>query len=112
MLPALLRQASVVVLALFLTSCSVLNPLTSEAYRLGLASGQGYGYLEEYAGNVATWLPEEDGSPREPLIQGDKATVNEYCSGIWPALGLTSGLENTESNKRDFVAGCLAGAGF
>jgi hypothetical protein len=111
-MPAFLRQLSVVIFAISVTSCSAINSFTSEAYRLGVVSGQGYGYLGEYAGNVTTWLPEENGLPSEPLIQGDQATVAEYCIGIWPALGLTSGLENSESNKRDFVAGCLDGAGF
>jgi hypothetical protein len=97
---------------LLFSSCSAIKSVSSEAYALGLATGQEYAGLKETTDNLQSWIPEEDGSPSEPLIQGDEASVNAYCSGIWAIVGITSGLENSESNKNDFVSGCLDSAGF
>jgi hypothetical protein len=96
---------------LLLSSCSAIKSVSSEAYALGLATGQEYSSLKETTDNLQSWIPEEDGSPSEPFIQGDEASVRAYCSGIWAVIGITSGLKNSESNKSDFVTGCLDGAG-
>jgi len=95
-----------------LTSCSTIRSATSEAYAVGLATGQEYAGLKESTDNLLSWIPEEDGSETEPIFQGDEDSVREYCTGIWMLAGIASGLENSESNKSDFVAGCLDGAGF
>ena len=44
--------------------------------------------------------------------QGDEDSVRKYCTGIWVVVGITSGLENSDTNESDFVSGCLDGAGF
>ena len=95
-----------------LTGCSAIQSVTSEAYALGLATGQEYAGLKEASDNLQSWIPEEDGSESEPFIQGDENSVKEYCTGIWGIVGITSGLENTDANESDFVSGCLDGAGF
>jgi hypothetical protein len=79
---------------------------------LGLATGQEYAGLVETTDNLQSWIPEEDGSATEPILKGDEDSVREYCTGIWMLVGITSGLKNSDSNKSDFVAGCLDGAGF
>lgn len=98
--------------AMTFTGCSAIKSVSSEAYALGLATGQEYAGLKETTDNLQSWIPVDDGSPSEPFIQGDEASVSAYCSGIWAVVGITSGLENSESNKNDFVSGCLDGAGF
>ena len=95
-----------------LTGCSAIQSVTSDAYALGLATGQEYAELKETTDNLQSWIPEEDGSESEPFIQGDEDSVRKYCTGIWVVVGITSGLENSDSNKSDFVSGCLDGAGF
>ena len=105
-------SAILLILACGLTSCSAIQSVTSEAYALGLATGQEYAGLKEASDNLQSWIPEEDGSESEPLIQGDEKTVRAYCTGIWGIVGITSGLENSDANESDFVSGCLDGAGF
>ena len=95
-----------------LTGCSAIKSVSSEAYSLGLATGQEYAGLKETTDNLQSWIPEEDGSESEPIIEGDQASVEAYCTGIWAIVGITSGLENSDANESDFVAGCLDGAGF
>jgi hypothetical protein len=102
----------VAIAALLFTGCSAIQSVTSEAYALGLATGQEYAGLKEASDNLQSWIPEEDGSESEPFIQGDEDSVRKYCTGIWVVVGITSGLENSDSNKSDFVSGCLDGAGF
>lgn len=112
MLKKLMGAGSALVLVLTLAGCSAIQSVTSEAYALGLATGQEYAGLKEASDNLQSWIPEEDGSESEPLIQGDEKTVRAYCTGIWGIVGITSGLENSDANESDFVAGCLDGAGF
>ena len=102
----------VAIAALLFTGCSAIQSVTSDAYALGLATGQEYSELKETTDNLQSWIPEEDGSESEPFIQGDEDSVRKYCTGIWVVVGITSGLENSDSNKSDFVSGCLDGAGF
>jgi hypothetical protein len=95
-----------------LTGCSAIQSVTSEAYALGLATGQEYAGLKETTDNLQSWIPEEDGTESEPIFEGDEDSVREYCAGIWVVVGITSGLENSDTNEGDFVSGCLDGAGF
>jgi hypothetical protein len=99
-------------IAMGFTGCSAIRSVTSDAYALGLATGQEYAGLKETADNLQSWIPEEEGLEFEPFIKGDEASVREYCTGIWMLAGITSGLENSDSNESDFVSGCLDGAGF
>ena len=112
MLKKLMGAGSALVLVLTLAGCSAIQSVTSEAYALGLATGQEYAGLKEASDNLQSWIPEEDGSESEPIFQGDENSVREYCTGVWVIAGITSGLENSEANKSDFVSGCLDGAGF
>ena len=112
MFKRLMWGGSSLVLVMTLSGCSAIQSVTSEAYALGLATGQEYAGIKETADNLQSWIPEEDGSESEPIIKGDEASVKAYCGGIWAVVGITSGLENSDSNKSDFVAGCLDGAGF
>jgi len=98
--------------ALSLSGCSAIQSVTSKAYAAGLVSGQGYAGLKESTDHLQSWIPVEDGSESEPLLQGDENTVRTYCTSVWPVVGVSSGLENTDANERDFVSGCLDGAGF
>jgi uncharacterized protein YceK len=98
--------------ALSLSGCSAIQSVTSEAYALGLATGQEYAGLKETTDNLQSWIPEEDGSESEPIFEGDENSVREYCTGVWVIVGITSGLENSDANESDFVSGCLDGAGF
>ena len=102
----------VAIAALLFSGCSAIQSVTSDAYALGLATGQEYAELKETTDNLQSWIPEEDGSESEPFIQGDEESVRKYCTGIWVVVGITSGLENSDANKSDFVSGCLDGAGF
>ena len=95
-----------------LSGCSAIQSVTSEAYALGLATGQEYSGLKETTDNLQSWIPEEDGITSEPIIKGDEDSVRAYCTGIWVVVGITSGLENSDSNESEFVSGCLDGAGF
>jgi hypothetical protein len=102
----------VAIAALLFTGCSAIQSVTSEAYALGLATGQEYAGLKETTDNLQSWIPEEDGSESEPIFEGDENSVREYCTGVWVIVGITSGLENSDANESDFVSGCLDGAGF
>lgn len=108
----LLSISTLALSMVFLSSCSAVKSMSSEAYAAGLSTGQEYASAKESADNLQSWVPEEDGSQSEPLISGDKSSVTAYCTGIWAIVGITSGLENSESNKSDFVSGCLDGVGF
>jgi hypothetical protein len=102
----------VAIAALLFTGCSAIQSVTSEAYALGLATGQEYAGLKETTDNLQSWIPEEDGSESEPIFEGDENSVREYCTGVWVIVGISSGLENSDANESDFVSGCLDGAGF
>ena len=102
----------VAIAALLFTGCSAIQSVTSEAYALGLATGQEYAGLIEASDNLQSWIPKEDGSESEYLLPFDEKTVREYCTGSWFTVGFSSGLENSDANESDFIAGCLDGAGF
>ena len=102
----------VAIAALLFSGCSAIQSVTSDAYALGLATGQEYAELKKTTDNLQSWIPEEDGTESEPIFEGDEDSVREYCAGIWVVVGITSGLENSDTNESDFVSGCLDGAGF
>jgi len=110
------RKVLTIVLALTVTmglsSCSAIKSATSDAYALGLTTGQEYAGLKETTDNLQSWLPEDDSSASEPIFNGDEDSVREYCTGIWMLAGISAGLKNSDANQSDFVAGCLDGAGF
>jgi len=108
----LLTYCLALTLAAGFTGCSAIQSVTSDAYALGLATGQEYAELKETTDNLQSWIPEEDGTESEPIFEGDEDSVREYCAGIWVVVGITSGLENSDTNESDFVSGCLDGAGF
>jgi hypothetical protein len=111
-IPAISMYAGVIILALTLTSCGEIKSVSSEAYALGLATGQEYAALKETIDNLESWSPDEDGAASGTSLKGDEASVTAYCTDIWGVIGITSGLKNSEANKVDFVTGCLAGVGF
>ena len=98
--------------ALTLSGCSVIQSVTSEAYALGLATGQEYAGLIETSNNLQSWIPDEDGAESFSSSQITEDGVMQYCTTIWFAVGIASGLENSDANESDFVSGCLDGAGF
>jgi hypothetical protein len=111
-IPAFSKLMGVIILALALTSCAEIKSVTSEAYALGLATGQEYGALKETIDNLESWSPDEDGAASDTSLKGDEASVTAYCTDIWGVTGIASGLENSEANKVDFIAGCLDALGF
>lgn len=98
--------------AISLSGCSAIQSVTSEAYALGQTTGKEYADLKEGVDNLQSWIPDEDGSSSEPILEGGKEAIGSYCEGIWAIAGITSGLANTPDNESDFIAGCLDGAGF
>jgi uncharacterized protein YceK len=102
----------VAIAALLFSGCSAIQSVTSEAYALGLATGQEYAGLKETADNLQSWIPDEDGAESFSSSQITEDGVRQYCTTIWFAVGITSGLENSDANENDFVAGCLDGAGY
>lgn len=87
--------------ALLLAGCSALQ---SEAYKAGYSVGEEMKNLGDWAEVLDSWYPDSDG---EPL---DSSQYEEYCKGVWPIAGPTSGLKNTPDNKSDFIDGCVDGA--
>jgi hypothetical protein len=106
------KLAGVIIVALTLTACSEVESVSTEAYALGLATGQEYAALKETIDNLQSWSPDEDGSASDTSLKGDEASVTAYCTDIWGVTGIASGLENSEANKVDFVTGCLDALGF
>ena len=102
----------VIILALTLTSCSEVESVSSEAYALGLATGQEYAALKETIDNLQSSTPDEDGAASDTSLKGDEASVTAYCTDMWGVTGIASGLESSEANKVDFVTGCLDALGF
>jgi uncharacterized protein YceK len=62
----------VAIAALLISGCSAIQSVTSDAYALGLATGQEYAELKETTDNLQSWIPEEDGSESEPIFEGDE----------------------------------------
>ena len=107
-----LAYGLVLTIAMGFTGCSAIQSVTSEAYALGLVTGKEYAGIAEATDNLQSWFPEEEGSALDPILEADEDSIRQYCSGIWMLVGISSGLENSDSNESDFVSGCLDGAGF
>ena len=104
---ALARKTLIAALALLLlTNCSTIKLATSEAYRLGYETGKGFKKLGDLGNVIDSYLPDDS-----KLNSGDfnSEDVAAYCEGTWMITGISAGLENTDSNKSDFVQGCVDG---
>jgi hypothetical protein len=111
-IPVISRYVGAIFLALTLTACSEVETVSTEAYELGLATGQEYAALKETIDSLQSLSPDEDGAASDTSLKGDEASVTAYCTDIWGVTGIASGLENSEANKVDFIAGCLDALGF
>ena len=112
MLKRLMCVGSTLMLILALTGCSAIKSVSSEAYALGLATGQQFAATKEMSDNLQSWFPDEGGSESEPTFQDNEDSVRESCRTWWTLTGITSGLENSDANENDFVAGCMDGLGY
>lgn len=102
-----------IILALSMTfsGCSVIGG-KSEAYKLGVVTGEGYTSLKDTADLIDSYVPDE-GDPETSLeVNISEEDLKKYCSGLWIITGISNGIKNSEENKADYVAGCLDGAGF
>ena len=101
----------VLVLSMTFSGCSVIGG-KSEAYKLGVATGEGYTSLKDTADLIDSYVPDE-GDPETSLeVNISEEDLKKYCSGLWIITGISNGIKNSEENKADYVAGCLDGAGF
>jgi hypothetical protein len=91
---------------LLLTSCSTIKQATSEAYRLGYETGESFKKLGDLGNVIDSYFPDDS-----KLNSGDfnSEDVSAYCEGTWMITGIAAGLENTDSNKSDYVQGCVDG---
>ena len=91
---------------LLLTSCSTIKQATSEAYRLGYETGKGFKKLGDLGNVIDSYLPDDS-----KLNSGDFSAKNvlAYCEATWMITGVSAGLKNTQSNKSDYVQGCVDG---
>jgi hypothetical protein len=104
---ALARKTLIAALALLLlTSCSTFKQATSEAYRLGYETGKGFKKLGDLGNVIDSYLPDDS-----KLNSGDFSAkdVSAYCEATWMITGISAGIENTPSNKSDYVDGCVDG---
>ena len=94
-----------------LSGCSVIGG-KSEAYKLGVETGQGYSSLKDTADLVDSYIPDEGDPETSVDLNISEEDLKKYCSGLWIITGITNGIKNSAENKADYVAGCLDGAGF
>ena len=94
-----------------LSGCSVIGG-KSEAYKLGVETGQGYSSLKDSADLVDSYIPDEGDPETSVDLNISEEDLKKYCSGLWIITGITNGIKNSAENKADYVAGCLDGAGF
>ena len=94
-----------------LSGCSVIGG-KSEAYKLGVETGQGYSSLKDTADLIDSYIPDETDPETSVDLNISEEDLKKYCSGLWIITGITNGIKNSAENKADYVAGCLAGAGF
>ena len=94
-----------------LTGCSVIGG-KSEAYKLGVETGQGYSSLKDTADLIDSFVPDEADPDSSLELNVTAEDIEKYCSGLWIITGITNGIKNSAENKADYVAGCLDGAGF
>lgn len=104
----MIKQVVAGMLVLFtLSGCSEIRKATSEAYRLGFAEGESINNLGAELDVFESWF----GDSVENLDKLTSEKIREYCEVVWPVAGLLSGIENSASNKADFIDGCVAGSG-
>lgn len=89
------RIAAVIVCTALVAGCDSIG--FSEAYRLGVQTGQEMADIQSQAEALDTWLDTNSSAD----FDGD-----EYCSSAWGLVGMFSGLKNTKENEADFVRGC------
>ena len=94
-----------------LSGCSVIGG-KSEAYKLGVETGQGYSSLKDTADLIDSYIPDETDPETSVDLNISEEDLKKYCSGLWIITGITNGIKNSAENKADYVAGCLDGAGF
>ena len=94
-----------------LSGCSVIGG-KSEAYKLGVETGQGYSSLKDTADLIGSYVPEETDPESSLDLNISEEDLKKYCSGLWIITGITNGIKNSAENKADYIAGCLDGAGF
>lgn len=94
-----------------LSGCSVIGG-KSEAYKLGVETGQGYSSLKDTADLIDSYIPDETDPETSEDLNISEEYLKKYCSGLWIITGITNGIKNSAENKADYVAGCLDGAGF
>jgi hypothetical protein len=94
-----------------LSGCSVIGG-KSEAYKLGVETGQGYSSLKDTADLIDSYIPDETDPESSVDLNISEEDLKKYCSGLWIITGITNGIKNSAENKADYVAGCLDGAGF
>lgn len=107
-------------LVILLAGCSVDETLLlvrSDAYKVGYKTAESLtgasDWLNDYVDNIESWV--SDGSASGEDLSNIELN-SEGCASLWTIVGLTSAiagstqLQNTPENKKDFVAGCLAGA--
>jgi hypothetical protein len=112
MLKSKLVYATLILIgALSLSSCSVIGG-KSEAYKLGVETGQGYTSLKDTADLIDSYIPDESDPENSVDLNISEEDLKKYCSGLWIITGITNGIKNSEENKSDYIAGCLDGAGF
>ena len=112
MLKSKLVYATLILIgALSLSSCSVIGG-KSEAYKLGVETGQGYTSLKDTADLFDSYIPDESDPENSVDLNISEEDLKKYCSGLWIITGITNGIKNSEENKSDYIAGCLDGAGF
>ena len=112
MLKSKLVYATLILIgALSLSSCSVIGG-KSEAYKLGVETGQGYTSLKDTADLIDSFIPDESDPENSVDLNISEEDLKKYCSGLWIITGITNGIKNSEENKSDYIAGCLDGAGF
>lgn len=101
----------ILIASLSVTSCSVIGG-KSEAYKLGVETGQGYTSLKDTADLIDSYIPDEGDPETSVDLNISEEDLKTYCSGLWIITGITNGIKNSAENKEDYVAGCLNGAGF
>ena len=112
MLKSKLVYATLILIgALSLSSCSVIGG-KSEAYKLGVETGQGYTSLKDTADLIDSYIPDETDPENSVDLNISEEDLKKYCSGLWIITGITNGIKNSEENKSDYIAGWLDGAGF
>jgi hypothetical protein len=94
-----------------LSGCSVIGG-KSEAYKLGVETGQGYSSLKDTADLIDSYIPDETDPETSVDLNISEEDLKTYCSGLWIITGITNGIKNSAENKADYIAGCLNGAGF